>query len=103
VTTGAVKDLATEPETKVTVGDDAVPVILTVELGSRVTVLPLLRATTAVDEEVVMVSPDTSGNEPTPGVEMVWPSRLKAAPLVTVAIEPANAETLRADKSTAER
>ncbi len=59
--TGAVDDLATEPDTKVTVGEDAVPVIFTVELGSRVTAWPLLKVTTAVDEEVVITSPDTSG------------------------------------------
>ena len=61
VTIGSVDDLETEPVTRVAPGEDAVPLILRVESGSRTTVLPLDRVMTALDEPVVMVSPDTSG------------------------------------------
>jgi hypothetical protein len=58
---GSVDDLETEPVTRVATGEDAVPVIFSVESGSRTTVLPFANVITALDESVVIVSPDTSG------------------------------------------
>lgn len=91
---------STEPEITVTTGAREVPVSLTEEFGLNFTVEPLPNVTSAADAEVLIMSPDTSGNELTPGVSIECPSREKGALLVTVAMLPAVAARARTDKST---
>ena len=90
-----------EPEVTVTVGEAAVPLIVTVELGATVAVWPLLRVTVTAVLPVVMVSPATSGWDGTPGVLTVLPSRVKAEVLVTDATLWENAEKAKRDEKIA--